>query len=43
MQTRISRLVYIHSELLHVLANHLAVFRDVKYAVYVHYRYQIKL
>jgi len=43
MHTCILRLVYIHSELLHVSANHLAIFRDVKYTVYVHYKYQIKL
>jgi len=30
MQTSVLKLVYIHSELLHVSANHVAIFRHVK-------------
>jgi len=31
MHTSILKLIYIHVDLLHVLANHVAIFRDTKY------------
>ena len=31
--TIVSKLVYIHSALLHVSANHVAIFRELKYEV----------
>jgi hypothetical protein len=34
MHTRLLKLVYIHNELQHILANHVAIIRDVKYKRY---------
>jgi hypothetical protein len=36
MHTSILKLVYIHVYLLHVLANHLAIFREGKYGEYIY-------
>jgi len=36
MHASVLKLGYIYSELLHVLANHVAVFRYVKYKGYAH-------
>jgi hypothetical protein len=35
--------VYVHSQRLHVSANHVAIIRDVKYKVQIRYKNQIKL
>jgi len=37
------KLVYIHTELLHVLVCHVAIFRVVKYKGYIHYKHKMKL
>ena len=34
------KLIYVHNELLHVSANHVAIFRDVNYSV--QYKYNMK-
>ena len=36
MHTSILKLVYIHNELLHILANHVAIFSEVKYKGQIH-------
>jgi len=38
MYTSILNLDYIHNDLVHVSANHLVVFREVKYKGYIHYK-----
>ena len=36
MHTSVLKLVYIHNELLHVSANHVAIVSDVKYKGWIH-------
>jgi len=36
MHTSVLKLVYMHNELLHVMANHVAIFRVVKYKGQIH-------
>ena len=39
----ILKLFYKHNELLHVSANHVAIFRDVTYKILIHRKYKIKI
>jgi hypothetical protein len=43
MHTNILKLAYIHNNVLHVLANHVASFRDVKYKGSIHYEVENKI
>jgi len=43
MHTSILKLVYIHIFLLHLLANHMATFREIKYEEYIIKEYKTDL
>jgi hypothetical protein len=42
MITNILILLYMHNELLHVSANHVAIFREVKYKDWIHHQVKVK-
>ena len=41
MHTSILKLVYMHIELLHVMANHVAIFKDVEYKGQIHLKFNV--